>query len=226
MSKSAHKLKAQVLRRQGFSIKQIADKLEVAKSSVSVWCRDVRLKPEQVLNLKLNAVAAGKSGRLLGAKRNHDLKLEKVERYAHDGRIQTAILDKREALLVGAAVYWGEGTKKGQLSFVNSDKDMIIFMFKWFRDILNIPKTDFVLRVFINESHRSRRTIVEKYWATILGVPASQFRSTVFIKSVHKKKYENYSDYYGLLSIRVRRSTDLKYRILGLIEGLKYSTFR
>lgn len=219
-------MKALEMRRQGRSIGTIARELGVSRSSVSVWCRDIRLSADQTRQLKESAIAAGSSGRLLGAKKNHDLKMEKVARFLQEGKLQTGDLSRREALFVGAALYWGEGTKKGQLSFVNSDKDMVIFIYKWFRDVLGIQDRDFIFRIFINESHRSRKHAIENYWKALLKIPDSQFRSMVFIKSVHKKKHKNHEHYYGLLSIRVRRSTDLKYKILGLIEGLKYSTFR
>ncbi len=36
-----------------------------------------------------------------------------------------------------------------------------------------------------------------------------------------KKVYENFNEHFGTLNVRVRKSTNLNYFMLGLIEGLK-----
>ncbi len=64
----------------------------------------------------------------------------------------------RDLLVAGISLYWGEGVKspKSALVFVNSDPDTILFMYKWFHEIFDIKKDDFMPRVFINEMHKSR----------------------------------------------------------------------
>jgi transposase len=61
------KMQATALRREGLSIVDIARRLSVAKSSVSVWCRDINLTTKQKERLQANSVAGGHRGRLLGA---------------------------------------------------------------------------------------------------------------------------------------------------------------
>ena len=43
MAKSLKKLEAIKLRQSGLSIKDISSKIEIARSTVSIWCRDVVL---------------------------------------------------------------------------------------------------------------------------------------------------------------------------------------
>lgn len=50
-----------------------------------------------------------------------------------------------------------------------------------------------------------------------------QFGNPVFLVHKQKKVYENYHHYYGVLALRVRKSSRLKYEILGLIDALKKS---
>lgn len=50
MAKYDLRLKARELRRKGVSVKQIAQELKIAKSSASVWVRDIILT---IGNLKL-----------------------------------------------------------------------------------------------------------------------------------------------------------------------------
>ena len=226
MAKTEEKLRAESLRRLGWSMKEIAKELDVSKSSISNWCRDIELSAKQKRLLLRRMIEGGHRGRLLGSATNHNRKLERINNHIKDGKVNVGSLSNRELLLVGAAIYWGEGSKKSQLAFINSDKDMILFMYRWFRSIFGINKESFILRIYINELHRGRRNIIEKYWSDLLKIPVSQFRKTIFIKRVNTKRYSNHDTYFGLLSIRTRNSTDLKYRILGLIEGLKHSKFR
>ena len=47
MAKPEKKREARQYRRQGKSMKWIAERIGVARSSVSVWTRDIQLTPEQ-----------------------------------------------------------------------------------------------------------------------------------------------------------------------------------
>lgn len=226
MAKSEAKLKAENLRKLGWSMRDIAGELGVTKSSVSNWCRDIQLSPKQKQLLLKKMIDGGHRGRILGSAANHNRKMERIESHVREGKNYVKSLSQREMLLVGTAIYWGEGSKKSQLAFINSDKDMVLFMYRWFRFAFGVKKTDFILRIFVNDLHLNRKEIIEKYWSDLLKIPISQFRKTIFIKRINTKRYLNHDNYFGLLSIRTRNSTDLKYRILGLIEGLKCSKFR
>ena len=60
-----------------------------------------------------------------------------------------------------------------------------------------------------------------KFWANLLQLSLLQFRKPYFIKTVQKKVYENYDSYYGVMHLQVKCGTNLRYRVLGLIEGIK-----
>ena len=51
-AKTKEKEEARALRRDGSSIKEIAESLNVAQSSVSVWVRDIKLSHDQEKTLK------------------------------------------------------------------------------------------------------------------------------------------------------------------------------
>lgn len=225
MAKVEERLKTENLRRQGWSIGAIARKINVSKSSVSNWCRDIELTKKQREILTRRAIEGGHRGRMLGSAVNHQRKIERIAYHVQEGKKQFETLSPRELLLVGTAIYWGEGTKKSELGFINSDADMIVFMYRWFQIALGVKKADFKPRILINSLHKRRDKIVKRYWSKLLGLPVSQFRKTTYVKRPNTKKYSNHDSYFGLLTLRVRNSTELKYKILGLIEGLKYSKF-
>ena len=225
MAKVEERLEAEVLRRKGWSIRDIAKELCVSRASASMWCRNTTLTETQKRLLIERAIEGGHRGRILGSSTNHRRKIENIERHVQGGKKYVNALSLRELLLVGAAIYWGEGSKKSQLGFINSDADMIVFIYRWFQKALGVKKQDFMPRILINDLHKSRDKVIKKYWAKLLGLPESQFRKTTFIKRPNTKRYSNHDTYFGLLTLRVRNSTDLKYKILGLIEGLKCSKF-
>ena len=48
----------------------------------------------------------------------------------------------------------------------------------------------------------------------------SQFRKTVFIKAKNKKHYNNFKTHYGTLTVKIKKSSDIYYKTMGLIKGL------
>jgi hypothetical protein len=225
MAKFEKRLDARKLRRKGYSIFSIARCLGVSKSSVSVWCRDLKLTQKQANRLLENAINAGHKGRMIGAEMNRRKKEERIAFHKESGEKEIGKLSDRDLLMTGIALYWGEGNKKGKtkLSFANSDPEAILFMYKWFQKAMDVGKNEFMPRIFINEIHGSRIKKVVKFWSSLLNLPIEQFGKPFLLKMKQKKVYENHDNYYGVLALGVRKSTDLKYRILGLINALKNS---
>lgn len=160
-------------------------------------------------------------GRLIGAEMNKRKKIEMIEMYKKQGVEHIGSITKRDLFVIGVSLYWAEGSKKdGKLAFVNSDPLMILLMYRWFQEVQKVPKEDFMPRIFINEMHRSRADVVLSFWSGLLKLPAEQFGNITFLKMKQKKVYSNYDQYYGILSLRIRRSSKLKYQILGLINGV------
>lgn len=221
MAKFKKRLEARQLRKEGYSIRSIAQQLDVSKASASTWCQDLQLTKKQEERLMRSAIKAGHLGRLKGALANKTRKEQRIQFHNETGKKLLQRIHVQEFLIAGLALYWGEGNKKSRLSFINSDPAMIQFMLLWFQKAMGVKREDFMPCVFINAIHKPRINKIVRFWSNLLELPPRQFSNPVFIKRNPRKVYENYDSYYGLLAIRVRKSTDLKYRILGLIEGLK-----
>ncbi|MDO8590989.1 MAG: hypothetical protein Q7R65_03365 [bacterium] len=213
--------KALVFRTQGLSLSEIASKLIVSKSTVSLWCQNISLTKMQLQRLKKKMVVSQEQGRLRAIEAIRAKKLKKVEGYRMDGLRDISKLSKKEFLVTGIGLYWGEGSKSGKLSFINSDPELIKFMYIWFQKVFGIKKADFMPRVFINISHKDRIDKVINFWSKQLKLPKSQFGKVTLLKMSQKKVYANRETYYGVLALRIRKGTNGLYRILGLIEGLK-----
>lgn len=213
--------KALLLRKQGKSIKQIAKLLGVSVSIVSLWCRQVELTLEQKEKLKRRKVRIRHLRRL--AKQSHLEKLARVKKLTDEAIAYIEPLTERELFLTGLSLYWAEGfksVKEGRLGFCNSDPRMVKFVIKWFEKSLKIKKEDFILRTEFNQSHKDRTEEIKKYWSRITQIPLEQFEKPFYHRSNWLRDYPNKNDYFGVLRIRIRRSSELLNRTRGWIKGL------
>lgn len=67
MSKSKERLLARELRLQGLSVRVIAKNVGVSVGSVSRWCQDILLLPEQIMRLTNQQRDGAMIGRIKGA---------------------------------------------------------------------------------------------------------------------------------------------------------------
>lgn len=220
MAKSKLRLRARELRQEGESIIVIAKTLGISKGTVSKWCRDIVLSEEQILKLLNNKSLGLKKAQLKGALVQKTRRLIRIEEYIREGYKKFEKFTSDQFFIAGLALYLAEGRKTLRVVFTNSDPRIIKFMLKWFKEFFKISSDQISFYVYINEIHRNREKVVVDYWSNYLKVPLPYFKRVTFIKSVQKKVYENHDVHYGTLHFEVLKSSDLLYRIKGLIEGL------
>ena len=221
MAKSRLRLKARELRKTGKSVRGIAKQLNVARSTVSLWVRDIILSVEQLEELEKKLIKGRELGRFLGSLSQKRKRINLEIKEAAFGLEALGNLSEREFFIAGIALYWAEGSKtKRNVRVCNSDPEMIQLMIEWFKRHLGISTKDLKAIVGINEIHRGRESSVKKYWSKITGIPLGRFRKTSFKKSKVNKIYENFDSHYGTLTIEVLKSARFYYRIMGLIKAL------
>jgi hypothetical protein len=221
MSRSKEHILAVEMRKEGKSILEIAQKLNVAKSTVSVWCRDISLTEQQINLITRNRALGIRKGQLVSAERKRAMRLARVEVFRKQGLSRLSSLTDDAFFTAGLALYLAEGAKTGRrVFFVNSDPRVIDFMLRWLYKFFGVSRNNIDLSVLINAIHRPRVETVLAFWSSYLGIPTSQFRATTFVKTTQKKVYKNYDNYFGTLRFRVLKGTELSYIISGLIEGL------
>src|SRR3989344_598254 len=211
--------KARALRLQGKSIGRIAQTLAVSKSTVSYWCRDIKLSDKQVRLLAIAQRRGGALGRLKAAELKRAARISAIQKESERGSRAIGTLSKRDIFMLGLALYWGEGYKSGneECGLTNGSPDIIRAFIVWLKKIYGIKSPDLILRVSINATHAHRVQEVEKYWSTSTKIPMSQFTKTSLIQTKAKKVYANQNDHFGTLRVKVRRATTLRRRILGSI---------
>lgn len=211
--KFEEKLKARELRLQGQSIKQIAIELGVAKSSVSVWVRDIKLSDEQ-LNIMIKE-KRWTIGQIKASEVQKSMAIERRQLYLEKG-YERAKCDENFRLI--CAIYWGEGSKgKNAVQVSNCDPIMIALFAKWFTN----NGYDYSFRVqYYGENGLTEKEIVN-WWKNEAQLKENCFRKFTICKinrASQKKKIGKLP--YGTGYIYVGR-TELLYNIFGGINYLK-----
>lgn len=225
MSKPELKKIARQLRRKGLGIKTIGHKLDVSPSTISLWCRDIKLSTEQLMELDRRSHDPFYGRRLHNIENQKNKKIQTIEKFRKLGIKQIGNISKRELFIAGVALYWAEGFKKDKrLGFANSDPEMIKVFLLWLKKCCNVPVSSIRLRVGLNISHKYRINEVEEYWSKITEINKTQFQKPFFQKFIWKKDYLKQEQYFGVIRIRANKQLPLFRKIHGWIEGLKQNS--
>ena len=212
------------LRRKGFSYSDILKKVPVAKSTLSLWLREVGLSKVQKQRLTQKKLEAA----LRGAMARKNDRIFRQKQIMQAALSEVGELSNRERWLVGAALYWAEGSKEKEyrpgssVLFSNSDPAMVSFFLRWLFEVCRVPRSSIIFEIYIHESNAQRLVEVTRYWSKITGFPTSVFSRIYFKKhnvKTNRKKIDGL--YYGQLRIKVSASSDLLRRIEGWISGIK-----
>ena len=220
--KDQEKAKAISLRRQGLSYNEILREVPVAKSTLSVWLKDIGLGRAHKQRLTEKRKAAQRKAQ----QACRDIRITRETEIIKTAQQEVGKISKREFWLIGSALYWAEGSKQKpklvsqKVSFNNSDPKMILLFDKWVKKFCGRDKDGLIYSIYIHTTGDVERA--KKFWSTLLNTPIEK---VYFKKGNSKTNRKNTEElYYGLLRIEVRRSTDLNRKIkgwnLGITKGL------
>jgi hypothetical protein len=161
--KLATQQQARRLRRTGLPLAEIAASLGVAKSSVSLWVRDVEFTP----------LPRPPRGRRRAPNALQRRKQAEVDRLVEEGRVRVGRLSEREFLVAGVALYAGEGAKSdGRVRFVNSDPRMVVFFCAWLRHFYAIDESRLRVALYLHQGLDLPAAMA--FWSACTGIPGSQ----------------------------------------------------
>lgn len=222
MANTLSRDKARKMRTKGKSLNEITQCLRVPKSTVRYWCRDISLSETQLQSLSQKQKIAG----ILASEKARQERIHTTQRLFDEGVSEISQLNQRELFLLGIALYWAKGYRKGdgEFGFTNSDPRMIRFIIRWLQESCKIPREKIYSRICINSIHKGRINVINEFWSKNTSIPLKQFTKPTFINVKSKKRYLNSSEYFGTLRIKVRQSTNLRRKISGWIGGLANNT--
>ncbi|MDP3883104.1 MAG: hypothetical protein Q8Q48_03555 [Candidatus Staskawiczbacteria bacterium] len=163
------------LRKSGKSYNDILKVINVSKSTLSLWLRDIELTPKQREEL----LVGRKKSQYASAQAKRQRRIELTEEIINESKKEVGGLIKNPLFLSGLMLYWAEGDKAEMwemVKFSNSDPQMIRLIMRWFRVICKVPEEKFRIGVHMHKLHC--RKDIEKYWSEVTGVPLSQFYKT------------------------------------------------
>lgn len=219
------KEKAFAMRLEGKSYGEIMKALDLpSKGTLSGWFRKIKLTPEARRKLRKNTLIAWKQ-------KFFKFNKERTERINSENKMITSEaaksvpkLSRRDLLLIGSALYWGEGTTREykynqmhRIAFSNSNPDMIRIFMKYLREVLNVNDQKIHPEIQLHPNIGENKA--KAFWSNITNLPQSKFytyrpvnKSSKFIRPKHFLPY-------GTLNLRVYKR-QLFYRVRGYIQGI------
>ena len=215
------------LRLQGKSYNEIRKIVGVpSKGTISVWLKNLKLTPAARRRLKNHMERATKQG-LLKFNTERSARIQSENQNAYEVGLSTfSRLDRRELTLLGAALYWGEGTKnivgtKLYHSLANSDPKMIACYMRFVREILQVPENKIWPYIHLYDGTTDEEG--KKYWSEITKIPENRFYITRQVSRASQGKRNPKLLPYGTLAIRMHDRL-LFSKMKGMIDSLIRAT--
>jgi hypothetical protein len=191
MKANVLKNKAAILRKNGFSFREISEKLKISKSTASLWLENVKLsKIAKERIYKLGVDGRNRGNETIKKKREaaSDIIKKKVDKYfLNDAKL------KINPKIACALLYWGEGTKydgNKAVSFMNADPGMIKYFLRVFREAFKLEERKFRALIHLHEYHDIKKQL--EFWSKVTRIPLGQFNKSYLKKNTGKNKKENY----------------------------------
>lgn len=210
------------MRKKGVTYSGILEQVPVAKSTLALWFKDVKLSQPQTQRITKKRLEAGLRGGL--TKKNQ--RIERAENIISKAEAEIGQISKRELWLIGTTLYWAEGAKEKEwapgigLSFINMDPYMVQVFLKWLKQCC-VGSEDISFSLYVHKNHQSRIMEIKKYWSKITKFPISRFGHVYWKKNnINTKRRNNGPSYFGIIKIKVNRSSGLLRQVFGWTKGI------
>lgn len=216
-------------RLRGKSYNQITKLLGVPKSTLSGWFNGLQLSMKAKERLGAR-VREGSFEGLMKKNRQQTAAANERAKNIRNAAVRTiGKLSKRELLILGVSLYWGEGYKRPiikngkartyhPVSLSNSDPKLVLAFLKFLREICGAEeeKIRAGLRIY---QHQNAEQLLQ-FWSKLTKIPKERFEKYYYgvSKSSLGKRPFNILP-YGTIQIRIN-DTKLFHKIMGWMEGL------
>ena len=161
--KTAEKKLAQQLRREGLSMKMIEQRLGIARSTVSLWVREIELSDRQHAEIALRGASEASRARsaYFRARRRG---------FQEEGREVARLGEPLH--VAGCMLHWAEGSKhRNAVHLSNSDPAMIELFARFLRHYFETPDTSLRMACNLFADHEARQREIEDFWLVSAGLP-------------------------------------------------------
>lgn len=131
--------KARELRLSGKSLSEIAHEINISKSTLSNWLKDISLNDRQLSDLKIRNSSRVNRGRLNASIILRSNRVYREKKIYDEAIKEFPSLIKDSFFALGLSLYWAKGSMKGAcFQFTSSNQSMILIMLKWVKKYLEI----------------------------------------------------------------------------------------
>lgn len=205
------------LRKSGISIREIQKKLGVAKSSVSLWTKNVILTKTQIEALYINKRTGRLKGSYVATQNRINNKKTLISQIEGESKKEIGDLSDRDTFMLGIALYYGEGSKtSNHIAFTNSDPQAIQFMKDWFKKFCGVKREKIVCNLYLHDNLSEKKA--KKYWKDLLDIEYKQFGKTYFVKN-NPNRLRKTKHIYGVCRLTISDVNKLR-KILGWIKAV------
>lgn len=207
---------ARQMRSGGASIKEIARRLQRPQSTISLWCRDVVLTPDQRAALDRRSHDPLYPGRVLGALKWRQMGLDRRAAARRSAEAEWPRLRLDPEFMFGLALYIGEGDKVGDgvCGVTNCDPGVIRAAIS-FLVRLGAPLEN--LRVQVHVHHADSVQPAMTYWGSVTGFPSCQFTRPIIAVTRASQRTKGNIQPFGTCKVRFS-SVDAKQRLVRWME--------
>lgn len=193
--------KALILRKAGYSYREISERLEIAKSTARLWTKDQLVSADGKKRI---------SNRLIASQiKAKNILIDKQEKYISALSEKCTVLkngniySKNDYKLFLALLYWAEGSKtEKRLCFTNSDSEMISVYIKLLRLSFEIKEEKISAVLHLHDYHNRAKMI--DFWSNKIGIDKKRI-------SIYNKEHSGVRRKYGYMGCISLRYGD--YRI-------------
>lgn len=201
------------LRRLGLSYGEIRNLIDVKKSTLATWCREIQLTDEQAEAIRERT--GSRAGIPVDTQWRRRLEIQRIRCTAQE---EGHVLIDDPFWIAGVVLYWAEGAKTSRrLSLSHSEPEALRMFQAWTRRFLD-PYATFKAALNLHADNNERAA--RDFWAAELQLdPVLDFTKT-FVKpdgTGHRKNHLA----YGVCELKMLRSTDPWITTMAWVDVLR-----
>lgn len=204
-------------RKDGYSYSIICNKLNLSKSTVCYWLKDIPYSPNS------ESLDKVKNGSRKSSEVRHNKKILTTNDIRKFAVQEIGDISERDLSMFGLGLYLGEGAKSIEsVRIINSDPKVIKISIQWFTRVLGVGYKNMKLSVHTYPGNNVDNDI--HYWSEITKIPVNQFSKTQV--DTRKGKVVGHKLPHGTVQLRVIANGDSRFgvnlhrKIIALTEAV------
>jgi hypothetical protein len=198
--------RARELRAQAWTLAEIAAELGCAKSSASLWTREVEFTPKP----------RNRGNGITEPHPMHLAKLAEIDECRRWAAEALGRLSDRDLFVAGIGLYAGDGAKTGnEVRFANSNPELVRLFCRWLRTFFEVDESRLRVTLYLHDG--LDLDAANEVWSDVTAIPISQFYKpwrAVPDATIRHNKHE-----FGCAHVRYGSRRTLRM-INGLLEAL------